>query len=115
MLPSGIREGRPPRGRREDVSLGREGREHPLVSVLDEFKRLFGDVWVNLGQDGGKGRSFVDALLDSEPNRLGEDFRGQLAWNIKGHPLFTVEILRDVKEQGYVYRVNEGEMVGLMH
>jgi DNA-binding SARP family transcriptional activator len=97
--------------RPEDISLGREGRAHPLVGVLDEFKRLFGDVWVNLGQDEAEGRGFVDALLDSEPNRLGEGFRARLAQNTKGHPLFTVEILRDLKEQGVVYRDESGRWV----
>jgi DNA-binding SARP family transcriptional activator len=94
--------------RPEDISLGREGHEHPLASILAELKRLFGDVWVNLGQDGGEGRDFVDALLDSEPNRLSEDFRARLARNTKGHPLFTVEMLRDMQDHGVVYQDESG-------
>jgi adenylate cyclase len=97
--------------RPEDISLGREGQEHPLVNILAEFKRLFGDVWVNLGQHGGEGRDFVDALLDSEPNRLSEDFRAKLARYTRGHPLFTVEILRDMRDHRYVYQDESGRWV----
>jgi tetratricopeptide (TPR) repeat protein len=97
--------------RPEDISTGREGKEHPLAGALDEFKRLFGDVWVNLGQDGGEGRDFVDALLDREPNRLDEDFRARLARNTRGHPLFTVEILQDMKEHGHIRQDESGRWV----
>ncbi len=97
--------------RPEDISLGREGQEHPLASILAEFQRLFGDVWVNLGHDEGEGRAFVDALLDSEPNRLSEDFRVQLARNTRGHPLFTVEMLRDMKDHEVVYQDESGRWV----
>jgi adenylate cyclase len=98
--------------RPEDVSLGRQGSEHPLARPLDEVKRLFGDVRVNLGQaarDGG--RTFVDALLDREPNRLGEEFRQQLAQTTGGHPLFTVEMLRDMEERGQLCRDEEGRWI----
>ena len=99
--------------RPEDVSVGLGGEQHPLVGPLDEFKRSFGDVWVTLGQAeaiGGRqaGRTFVDALLDLEPNRLGESFRRQLAHNTKGHPLFTVEILRDMQARGHLFRDEGG-------
>jgi adenylate cyclase len=99
--------------RPEEVALGREGQEHPLVGPLDEFKRSFGDVWVTLGQDEENddreaGRTFVDALLDLEPNRLGEDFRRQLAHNTKGHPLFTVEILRDMQARAHIFPDKDG-------
>jgi tetratricopeptide (TPR) repeat protein len=53
---------------------------------------------VDLGAEGDGGREFVDALLDSEPNRLSEGFRERLARNTEGHPLFTVEILRSMRE-----------------
>jgi DNA-binding SARP family transcriptional activator/predicted ATPase len=97
--------------RPEDLSLDRDGQEHPLSSILAEFKRLFGDVWVSVGDDGGTGRSFVDALLDSEPNRLSEDFRYDLARSTKGHPLFTVEMLRDMKDHGLVLQDESGRWV----
>lgn len=97
--------------RPDDISLGREGQEHPLASILAEFKRLFGDIRVVLGHDEGQGRGFVDALLDSEPNRLSDDLRHKLAWNTRGHPLFTVEILRDMKDHEYICQDESGRWV----
>lgn len=72
--------------------------DHPLRSLLDEFRRTFGDVWLDLNQTPG--RAFVDALVDSEANRLGEGFRETLFQRTSGHPLFTVELLRDMQERG---------------
>jgi predicted ATPase/DNA-binding SARP family transcriptional activator len=97
--------------RPEEISLGREGKEHPLVGVLAEFKRLFGDIWVNLRQDEEGGRAFVNALLDSEPNILNEEFRLRLAENTRGHPLFTVEALQNMREQGHLDRDESGRWV----
>jgi predicted ATPase/DNA-binding SARP family transcriptional activator len=87
--------------RPEDVALGRDEKQHPLEPVIGEFKRRFGDVELDLSQaDRRVGRGFVDALLDSEPNRLGEDFRDKLHTWTGGHPLFTIELLRTLKERG---------------
>ena len=58
------------------MALGRDGGRHPLEKALVECKRLYGDSWLDLTQeDEARGRDFVDAFLDSEPNRLGEKFR----------------------------------------
>lgn len=94
--------------RPEDVSLDQEAPARPLASILSEIKRLRGDIWVELGQDRGDGRDFVDALLDTEPNRLSEGFRAKMAQYTGGHPLFTVEMLRDMKEQQYLFQNEEG-------
>lgn len=74
------------------------GERHPLAPVVNEFKRHFGHIIVDLGQ--AEGRRFVDALLDAEPNRLGCDFRETLYRQTRGHPLFTVELLRGMQERG---------------
>jgi DNA-binding SARP family transcriptional activator/ATP/maltotriose-dependent transcriptional regulator MalT len=97
--------------RPEDLSLHRDGQEHPLASILAEFKRSYGDVWLALGDKEGTGRRFVDALLDREPNRLGEGFRARLASNTRGHPLFTVEMLRELEDHGMVYQDETGHWV----
>ena len=87
--------------RPEEVALGRDGERHPLEKVLGEFKRHFGDVWINLGQtEETQGQEFVDAYLDTQPNRLGEDFREALLQHTGGHPLFTIELLRAMQERG---------------
>ena len=91
--------------RPEEVALGRAGQRHPLEQVLHEFKRTFGDVWVDLDRaDQTEGRRFVDAFLDTELNRLGEGFRAALFHRTEGHPLFTVELLRVMQERGDLVR-----------
>jgi adenylate cyclase len=98
--------------RPEEVALERAGERHPLEKVLAEFKWSLGDVWVDLRRaDEREGRSFVDALLDTEPNRLGEDFRRALFEHTGGHPLFTVEVLRAMQERGDLVPDAEGRWV----
>ena len=42
--------------RPEEVALGWDGDRHPLEKVLGEFKRTFGDNWVELAQaEGARG------------------------------------------------------------
>ena len=41
--------------------------------MVHKLTRQWGDITVDL--DRADGRRFVDALLDREPNRLGEAFR----------------------------------------
>ena len=87
--------------RSEDVALGRGGQRHPLAPVLTELKREFGDVTIALDDAlGAEAREFVDALLDSEPNCLGASFRQSLVRRTRGHPLFTTELLRAMRERG---------------
>jgi tetratricopeptide (TPR) repeat protein len=63
-----------------------------IWSVLQELGREWGDIWVAL--DRADGRAFVEAYVDSEPNRLGAGFRQVLYERTEGNPLFTVELLR---------------------
>ena len=87
--------------RPEEVALGRARERHPLEKVLHEVKRTFGDVWVDLDTAAQReGRDFVDAFLDAERNRLGDEFRAALFKRTAGHPLFTVELLRAMQERG---------------
>jgi DNA-binding SARP family transcriptional activator len=107
--------------RPEEVALGRftspsrvggieGGRErHPLEPVINEFKRHFGDIEVNLGQ--AEGREFVDAFVDTEPNRLDNAFRETLYRQTRGHPLFTVELLRGMQERGDLVKNGEERWV----
>jgi len=98
--------------RPEDLALGRGDQRHPLAPVLAELKREFGDVEIPLGDgDGSSAREFVDALLDSEPNRLGASFRQALARRTHGHPLFTAELLRAMRERGDLARDADGRWI----
>jgi adenylate cyclase len=95
--------------RPEEVALGRDGERHPLEPVVNELQRDFGDNTVNL--DRAESRGFVEAFLDSEPNRLGADFRKMLYRQTHGHALFTVELLRGLQEQGDIVQDAEGRWV----
>ena len=79
--------------------------DHPprltLDEVITEFKRRWGEVQIDLTRlDSTEERHFVDAILDSEPNRLDESFRTELFRLTRGHPLFTIELLRSLQERG---------------
>jgi adenylate cyclase len=81
-----------------EVAAGRAGERHPLETVVNEIRRAFGDMIVDLGR--AEGWDFLEAFLDSVPNRLGETFRETLYRQTAGHPLFTVELLREMQERG---------------
>jgi len=98
--------------RPDEVAVGRGGQPHPLEKVLAEFKRYFGDIWVDLDRsEEAEGRQFVDAFLNAEPNRLGEGFRQALFRHTEAHPLFTIELWRDMQERGYIVRDEQGYWV----
>jgi DNA-binding SARP family transcriptional activator len=92
--------------RPDEVALGRDGAPHPLAKVLGELKSDFGDIEIELSPD--QDRSFVDALIDSEPNKLDETFRRSLFEQTGGHPLFTIELLRELEGRGDLVQDSEG-------
>jgi DNA-binding SARP family transcriptional activator/predicted ATPase len=95
--------------RPEEVALGRDGGRHPLEPVVNEFQRDFGDIAVDVDRAGR--RAFLEALLDSEANRLGPAFREMLYRQTGGHPLFTIELLRGMQDRGDLVRDAEGVWV----
>lgn len=95
--------------RPSDVALDRAGERHPLMPVLNELQRQFGDHQVRLSQT--EGERFVDAILDADPNRLGASFRTALYLQTRGHPLFTVEMLRGLRERGDLVPNEQGEWI----
>jgi adenylate cyclase len=98
--------------RPDDVALGRGGERHPLDPILNELKRYYGDIVIDLGAaQAAESRAFVDALVDSEPNRLDAPFRNELYARTEGHPLFTVELLRHLQEGGDVVKDAEGKWI----
>lgn len=94
--------------RPEEITLGRKGEPHPLEKGLAELKRLYGDIWIDLGEDHEEDRAFIDAYVDSEPNRLPVNFREALFDHTAGHPLFTIELLRDMQERGDIFLDDKG-------
>jgi predicted ATPase/DNA-binding SARP family transcriptional activator len=95
--------------RPEEVAVGRDGARHPLEPVVNELQRDFGDITVNLGQ--AQNRDFIEAFLRSEPNRLGRAFREMLHRQTRGHPLFTIELLRGLQERGDLLKDAEGHWI----
>jgi DNA-binding SARP family transcriptional activator len=89
--------------RPEEIFSGRGGERHPLEKVLQEIECVFGDVWLDLENVSEcENRHFVNAFLDTERNRLSEDFRENLFRRTEGHPLFTIELLRVLHERGEI-------------
>jgi hypothetical protein len=92
-----------------DVAQGRAGQRHPLSTVVHEIERYYGDVMLDLQEhERSEASAFVDALLDSEPNRLDASFRTELLGCTRGHALFTVEMLRNLRETGAIARDDAG-------
>jgi predicted ATPase len=95
--------------RPDDVAIGRDGARHPLESTLNEIRRYFGDVWLDLDLAGEKdGRRFIDELLDREPNTLDSAFRAALLRRTGGQPLFTLELLQEMKARGDLQQDRSG-------
>ena len=87
--------------RSAEVAIGRGGERHPLEKVLAEFKRYYGDVTLDLDKAvEEEGVAFVSQFLETEPNALENSFKAQLYQHTGGHPLFTVELLRNMQERG---------------
>ncbi|HXA18199.1 MAG TPA: AAA family ATPase [Thermoanaerobaculia bacterium] len=98
--------------RPNDVAMGRGGDRHPLEQVLFELQRYFGDVVIDLGKSTSDERqAFVDQIIDSESNLIDDSFRAALLRHTDGHPLFTVELLRDLRERGCLARDEDGAWV----
>ena len=98
--------------RAEEVALGRDGDRHPLEKVLTEFRQVFGEVRLDLSEEREQeGQAFIDALLDSEPNRLDKSFRDSLFERTGGHALFTLELLRSMQEGGDLVHDHDGKWV----
>lgn len=95
--------------RPEDVELGLSGQDPPLKSMLAEWRRQLGEVIIDLDQAEG-GRAFIDAFIDGTPNNVSETFRQELARLTGGHPLFTVEVLRDLEERNILQRAEDGTL-----
>jgi predicted ATPase len=92
--------------RPEEVALTKQGDRHLLAPVVHELQREFGEIEVDL--DEAEGAEFLEALLDTEPNDLDVAFRETLHRRTAGHPLFTIELLRSMKERGDLAQDSSG-------
>jgi adenylate cyclase len=98
--------------RPEELGVGSGGERHPLDKLINELKRYYGEILLDLdAATTERGRQFVEALIDAEPNDLDEIFRRSLFSHTRGHPLFTVEILRDLRESSGVVQSPGGKWI----
>ncbi|MCP4409848.1 MAG: tetratricopeptide repeat protein [Gammaproteobacteria bacterium] len=101
--------------RPEEVAMGRpstSSERHLLAKVLTEFKRTFGDVWVDLDRvEKETERRFMDDLLNIERNQLDERFRSAMFDRTGGHPLFTLELLHAMQERGNLLKNADGAWI----
>lgn len=95
--------------RPDEIMAPQNGKRHPLEPLVNEFKHHFGAVEVDLSQ--ADGWQFVNAFLDTEPNRLDDTFRRTLYRQTGGHPLFTVELLHGMQERGDLIQDQDGRWV----
>jgi ABC-type oligopeptide transport system substrate-binding subunit/DNA-binding SARP family transcriptional activator len=100
----------------EEVALGRHGERHPLEPLLNELQSSFGEISIDLDHvRETSGRDFIDAFLDSEPNRLEETFRQELHRRTQGHPLFTIQLLGNLQERGEILPDEQGRWIAAPH
>lgn len=98
--------------RPDELALSRSEIQHPLAGILSELKRWHGDIWLDLGELAPiEGRHFVEAYLDTQPNRLDAEFREALFRRTGGHALFTVELLREMQERGDLCKDAESQWI----
>jgi predicted ATPase len=92
--------------RPEEVALDRDGERHPLKPIINECKTRFGDIEVEVGRTGAQ--EFVNAYLDTEPNKFSSSFRDSFLKHTEGHSLFTTEVFRGLKDQGALVQDSDG-------
>jgi ABC-type oligopeptide transport system substrate-binding subunit/DNA-binding SARP family transcriptional activator len=98
--------------RGEDIALGRAGERHPLEPLLNELQSSFGEIVIDMDRAREtSGKDFVDAFLDTEPNRLDDAFRQELYRQTQGHPLFTIQLLRNLQERGEILPDEQGHWI----
>lgn len=96
--------------RPNDVAAGRNQERHPLEQTVNEIKRYYGDVWIDLDRTTtSDGRAFVEAFINHTASNLSPAFREALFQHTNGHALFTVELVRKMQETGDLIRDATGQ------
>lgn len=95
--------------RSEDIPRHGGKQENDLAALLCSLRAEHANLQLDL--DRSAGEQFIEDLLDSEPNGLGEAFRRTLHLHTGGHPLFTVELLRGMQDRGDLTRDEAGRWV----
>jgi DNA-binding SARP family transcriptional activator/predicted ATPase len=95
--------------RPEELEHDHREKPHTITRLLSEFKRRFGDVWIDLNEINLEyGLDFINTFLDAESNKLDLDFREKLFALTSGNPLFTIELVRSLKISGGLQQEESG-------
>ncbi len=95
--------------RQEDLPHAASGKPAPFLSILRELQTGDNCRTIDLAQSNS--RKFIQALVDSQPNRLGSDFRRTLERITSGVPLFSIELLGAMQGRGDLVRNAAGEWI----
>lgn len=95
--------------RPDEIAFRHNGERHPLESVVNELRRVYGDIQIDLSQTLTS--QFVEAFIDSRPNQLSSHFRQALYAKTHGHPLFTIELLRALESRGNLVQNEQQQWV----
>jgi ABC-type oligopeptide transport system substrate-binding subunit/transcriptional regulator with XRE-family HTH domain len=98
--------------RDSEVSAEAEPASEILRRTRLEVRRDLGEVGIDLEDVAAdEARRLCDALVDREPNRLDDRFRERLFEQTRGQPLFTLELLRELRSRDDLVRDGEGRWV----
>jgi ABC-type oligopeptide transport system substrate-binding subunit/DNA-binding SARP family transcriptional activator len=87
-----------------------------LERVVNELKLHYGDILIDLDSFSPvEARGFMDAFLDHDPsilpNSLDEVFRTNLFSQTRGHPLFTIELVKEMQARGDLVQGSDGRWI----
>jgi hypothetical protein len=98
--------------RPEEIDIGRGEARHPMSSIVSEVKRHYGDVVIELGlEDESSALAFVEQLLERESIVTDATFRERFVAQTRGHPLFAIELLNDMRERGVLVEEEDGRWI----
>jgi transcriptional regulator with XRE-family HTH domain/tetratricopeptide (TPR) repeat protein len=110
MLVGAFRPGERNSRRLPNLSNSTEGAS--IEPLMLELTRQYGEILINLNlENPAEGKAFIDALIDQEPNSLGNEFRDNLYRHTRGQPLFAGEMLHSMKESGKLVQDGSGRWV----
>ena len=98
--------------RPEEIDIGRGEYRHPMSPIVSEVKRHYGDVVIELGlEDESSALTFIEQLLEQESVFADSKFRERFVAQTRGHPLFAIELLNDMRERGVLIEQDNGRWV----
>jgi predicted ATPase len=94
------------------AELNAETRRHPFRRVLNEAIRIFPDAVVDLSKaiGGAEGRSYIDGVIDRQPNQVPIVFRQQLFDRTAGLPLIVTGVLDIFLRDGVLDQGDDGTL-----